>query len=85
MIYFFIIFGAAFGLIAVPLGFFIGLQVSPILANILLFPFITASWLLDVPLGEMSGLLRICLTVLSSIIWAGLFGFAGSLLKKKPS
>ncbi|WP_109317277.1 hypothetical protein [Pseudovibrio ascidiaceicola] len=85
MIYIFIIFGAAFGLIAVPLGFFIGLQVSPVLANILLFPFITVSWLLDVPLGEMSSLLRISLTVLSAVVWAGLFGFVGSLLKKKPS
>ncbi len=82
MTYIFIIFGAAFGLIAIPLGFFIGLQISPMLANVLLFPFIAASWWLETPLGTLNGFLRIFLTFLSAVIWAVLFGLVGAVLQK---
>lgn len=82
MTYIFITFGAAFGLIAIPLGFFIGLQVSPMLANVLLFPFIVAGWWLEVPLVAMTGFLRIFLTFVSAVIWAVLFGLVGAGLQK---
>ncbi len=46
-----------FGLIAPFIGLFIGLQMSPWLANILMFPFIIVSALTDIPIGMMSGVM----------------------------
>ncbi|MES0868414.1 hypothetical protein [Pseudovibrio sp. SCP19] len=81
----FIIAGALFGIIAVPLGFFVGLQVSPVLANILLLPFIIVSWSSGIPLGDMSALLLVWSTVLSVAFWATVFGLVGFGIKKLRS
>ncbi|QUS57735.1 hypothetical protein [Pseudovibrio brasiliensis] len=81
----FIIVGALFGIIVVPLGFFVGLQVSPGLANILLLPFIVVSWSSGIPLGDMSVLLLVWSTVLSVAFWAAVFGLIGFGIKKLRS
>ena len=81
----FIIAGALFGIIVVPLGFFVGLQVSPVLANVLLLPFIAVSWSSDIPLGDMSALLLVWSTVLSVAFWATVFGLVGFGIKKLRS
>ncbi|MFS8181321.1 hypothetical protein ACMG4P_07115 [Pseudovibrio denitrificans] len=81
----FIIAGALFGIIVVPLGFFVGLQVSPVLANILLLPFIAVSWSSGIPLGDMSVLLLVWSTVLSVAFWATVFGLVGFGIKKLRS
>ena len=67
----------AFGLIAPFIGLFVGLQVSPLLANILMFPIIAVSAVTDVPIGEMSGLLWAGMVLLSGVVWATLLSVPG--------
>ncbi len=74
--------GFLFGLLAPLLGLFIGLQLSPLLANILMFPIIMVSVAVDVPLGEMSGWLWAALMILSGFVWAAVFGTLSLLVQK---
>ncbi len=63
-----------FGLLAPFIGLFVGLQISPLLANVLMFPFIIVSALTGTPtgtpIGEMSGLLFTSLVLISGVAWA---------------
>lgn len=79
-----LIFGALFGLLAPFLGLFIGLQVSPALGTILIFPFILASGIFDIPVGHFSAPVWAALIVVSSICWAIIFAAFGLLWKNRP-
>ncbi len=68
-----LLYGALFGIIAPPVGMFIGLQVSPILANGLMFPIIIVSIAMDVPLGDMSIGLWLTMIALSAGVWGLVF------------
>lgn len=46
--------GAIFGFSAPLLGMFVGLQVSPLLANILMLPIVPVSYFLGKPIGMLS-------------------------------
>ncbi len=74
--------GALFGFLILPLGFFIGLQVNPLLADLLLLPFIIGSWLTKTPLGEMGIILRFALALVSSSMWACIFALVALVFKK---
>lgn len=66
-----------FGLIAPFIGLFVGLQVSPLLANILMFPIIAVSAATDTPIGEMPGLLWVGMVLLSGVVWSALLSVPG--------
>ncbi len=73
--------GCLFGLLAPPVGLFIGLQVSPAMANVLMFPVIIVGVFLDTPLGDMSAGLWVGMVVLSGIVWALLFAAGERLIR----
>jgi phosphotransferase system glucose/maltose/N-acetylglucosamine-specific IIC component len=73
------------GLILPFLGLFVGLQVSPWLANILMFPIIAVSALMDLPLGEMPSWMWVGMLLLSGIVWAALLSVPGYFLNKKTN
>lgn len=82
-----LIFKFLFGLAAPFIGLFAGLQISPLLGNILMFPFIAVSALTGIPIGEMSGALFGALVLLSGVAWAVLLsapGFIRAHLNKQP-
>ena len=77
--------GVLFGIIAPPVGMFVGLQVSPVLANILMFPILIVSMVTGTPLGDMSIGLWLSMIVLSGLVWALVFAAVAaiwSLLKQ---
>lgn len=79
------LYGFAFGVFAPVAGLFIGLQVSPLLANILMFPIIAVSALTGTPLGEMSGLMIALMIGLSGVVWALVFWGVSALHAKTNS
>lgn len=62
--------GGLFGLVAPFIGMFIGLQVSPMVANVLMFPIIGMSAMLQSPFGAWSPALMLAGLALSIIVWA---------------
>ena len=54
-------------------GVFIGLQVSPLLANIMLFPLLALSAATGIVFGNASGLQQILFILFSGASWALLF------------
>ena len=74
--------GFIFGLIAPAIGLFLGLQIAPLLGNILIFPFLVISKIIDTPIGNWSLVLKIVGVIFSMIIWGLLFASASSLFKK---
>lgn len=75
--------GGIVGLILPFIGIFLGLQVSVTLGNILAFPVVALAAILDKPFGTWPLPLLIFSFVLSSAVWALIFGFASKLLAKK--
>ena len=81
-----IITGFIIGLLLPVIAIFVGLQVSPALANILLFPTSLVSQLFDQPFGDLPNMARIGLWLFSGVFWACVFWLAGRFGKKrKPS
>lgn len=78
-----LLYGFAFGVVAPIVGLFIGLQVSPWLANVLMFPIIAVSALTGTPLGDMSGLFQAAMVLLSGVVWAALFWLISMLRAKE--
>ena len=74
--------GATFGLISIPVGLFIGLQVSTTFGMILVWPLGLLFILTGVPIGMWSGGGWIVLVVVSVFGWAGLFWFVRLLLQR---
>jgi hypothetical protein len=77
--------GAVFGIPAFPMGLFAGLQVSPLLGDILLLPLVVASWLTDMPLSHMSGWTVAILASVSSLFWAVVFGALSLVVRRLKS
>jgi hypothetical protein len=76
-----------FGVAAPFIGLFAGLQISPWLGNILMFPFVAVSALTGIPIGEMPGLLFAVLVLVSGVVWAALLsvpGFIRALWVNRP-
>jgi hypothetical protein len=73
--------GALFGLIAPIIGLFAGLQIAPIVGNILMFPFIIISHILDKPFGEFPTPLLVLSIVLSILAWGAIFSLIARLRK----
>ena len=61
--------GALLGLVFPILGLFVGLQVLPIVGNILLFPIVLFSLAIDTPFGMFSTSQIIIGMIISSITW----------------
>ena len=74
--------GGVFGLVAPFVGMFVGLQVSPMVANVLMFPIIAMAAALNSPFGAWSPALMLAALVLSVIAWALVFAAVGTLLKQ---
>lgn len=68
-----LLWGGVFGLVAPFIGMFIGLQVSPMVANVLMFPVIGMSAMLQRPFGMWSPALMLTAVALSIIVWALVF------------
>ena len=77
-----LVWGGVFGLVAPFIGMFIGLQVSPMVANILMFPVIAMSAALNSPFGMWSPALMLTALMLSVIVWALVFVAIDMLLKQ---
>ena len=73
--------GFLFGLLMPIFGLFVGLQISPTLANIMLFPMVLLSDLTGIVFGKASGLQRILFIFFSGATWSLVF-FALSRLRK---
>jgi hypothetical protein len=69
-----LLWGALFGFLAPIVGLFVGLQVSVIVANILLWPALLMSAILNAPLGNWSLGLMLTGMLVSIIIWSLTFG-----------
>jgi hypothetical protein len=80
-----LIVGAVFGVAAFPMGLSAGLQVSPLLGDILLLPLVVASWLTDMPRGHMSGWTVAILAGVSSLFWAVVFGALSLVVRRLKS
>jgi len=76
------VWGGVFGLVAPFVGMFVGLQVSPMVANVLMFPVIAMAAVLNSPFGMWSPALMLAALVLSVIAWALVFAAVGTLLKQ---
>jgi len=68
-----LLWGGVFGLVAPFVGVFVGLQVSPMVANVLMFPVLAMSVMLGSPFGMWSPALMLVALVLSVIVWALVF------------
>ncbi|KKW44602.1 MAG: hypothetical protein UY94_C0019G0012 [Parcubacteria group bacterium GW2011_GWA2_56_21] len=68
-----LLWGGVFGLVAPFVGMFVGLQVSPMVANVLMFPVLAMSVMLGSPFGMWSPALMLVALVLSVIVWALVF------------
>ena len=77
-----LIWGGVFGFVAPFIGLFVGLQVSPMLANILMFPIVALSVVLNSPFGMWSPWLMLVALLLSIVIWALVFAIVGTIFKK---
>jgi len=77
-----LVWGGVFGLVAPFIGMFIGLQVSPVVANVLMFPIIAMAAGLNSPFGMWSPALMLAALVLSVIVWALVFVAVDMLLKQ---
>ena len=73
--------GFLFGLLMLFFGLFIGLQVSPSIANIMLLPMILLSKLTGIVFGKASGLQQILFVLFQGAFWSLLF-FAVNRLRK---
>lgn len=70
--------GFGFGLIAPLIGLFVGLQLSIVLANILMWPVLLVSMVTSTPFGMMSSGLRLAAWLFSAIAWSAVF-YIGSI------
>lgn len=78
-----LLWGGVFGLIAPFVGLFVGLQISPVVANVLMFPIIGLSYVLGTPFGMWDSSLMILGIALSIVMWALVFGIVAKLLKQR--
>ena len=76
-----LIWGGVFGLVAPFIGLFVGLQVSPMLANILMFPIIGLAAVSGGSFGQNPAILLVGV-VLSVVVWALIFGIVAKFLKR---
>ena len=77
-----LLWGGVFGLVAPFVGVFVGLQVSPMVANVLMFPVLAMSVMLGSPFGMWSPALMLVALVLSVIVWALVFAAVDMLVKR---
>ena len=77
-----LIWGGVFGLVAPFIGMFVGLQVSPMVANILMFPILALSALLGSPFGMWNPMLMLVGLLVSIVAWAFVFVVVGMLVKR---
>lgn len=64
------VFGAIFGLLAPPLGLFVGLQISTFWGNVLAFPFVIISKLTSIPLSDFPLYLKLLGWTISVLFWS---------------
>lgn len=64
-----VVWGTVFGVIAPLVGLFLGLQVAPILGNILLLPILGLSSLFSTPIGMFSAFQKVLALIVSIIFW----------------
>ena len=77
------IYGAIFGLIIPIIGLFIGLQVHPVLGDILMFPFILLSKFTQEPFGNWSIILKGVGFLISMLFWGIIFVLPRIVKKEK--
>jgi len=65
-----LIFGFLFGLVAPVIGLFAGLQVSPFLGSLLMFPIMIASLASGIPYGRWGVSAQLGSLFLSGVFWA---------------
>jgi len=67
------IFAALFGLFVTFFGLFAGLQLSPILGNILAFPFVISALITGTGVGTFSRSVLVGLFLFTSLFWSAIF------------
>ncbi|MBI2612819.1 hypothetical protein HYW59_03380 [Candidatus Kaiserbacteria bacterium] len=75
--------GGVFGLVAPFVGLFIGLQVSPVVANVLMFPIIGLAYVVGQPFGMWNPMLMLLGLALSVAAWALVFSIVAKFLKRR--
>jgi len=79
------ILGIIIGIITPISGLFVGLQVSPVLGNILTAPLILLSLITGDALGNLSGVMRIVGILISIVLWTAIFALIDKLMQKKSA
>ncbi len=74
--------GAVFGFLAPFIGMFVGLQISPIVADVLMFPIVGLAAVLGSPFGMWGMGLKLASLVLSIVAWAVVFMLISKLIKR---
>ena len=77
-----LIWGGVFGLAAPFIGLFVGLQVSATVANVLMFPVLILSEVLNAPFGMWSPGLMFTGLFVSIVVWALVFAAVSALVKQ---
>ncbi len=65
--------GFIFGTISPIFGLFLGLQVSPILGNIVAFPFIVSSWVSGTSILGLPPFVKVTSVLVSGVVWSFIF------------
>ena len=77
-----LIWGGVFGFVAPFIGMFVGLQIFPNVANVLMFPILGLSMILGTPFGMWGMGTKLAALVLSVVVWALVFETLGRLFKR---
>lgn len=77
-----LIWGGVFGFVAPFIGLFVGLQLSPTIANILMFPVLLLSEVLNSPFGTWSPGFMLAGLLVSMAAWALVFAAVSALVKR---
>lgn len=76
-----------FGIFTTWFGFFAGLQVSPMIGNVLVFPFSLSAAFSGAGFGHFSPLTLLCLFSLTSLVWSLVFlllwNLGGALARRR--
>ncbi|WP_462137895.1 hypothetical protein [Candidatus Mycalebacterium sp.] len=73
----------AFAVLFIFFGVFAGLQISPAIGNVILFPFVLPAYLTDTGFGYFPGYIQLGLFILTVLFWSAVFIALINLKKRR--